>query len=54
MRAAASSTVPSHQRTRVGLVFGAIPNGPGDVWSIAFAAIAFAFLFVVVKLLERV
>jgi hypothetical protein len=32
----------------------AIPNGPGDVWSIAFAAVAFALLFLFIKLLERV
>jgi hypothetical protein len=31
-----------------------LPNGPGDVWSIAFAAIAFTLLFLFIKLLERV
>jgi hypothetical protein len=31
-----------------------IPNGPGDVWSVLIAAVAFALLFAFLKLLERV
>jgi hypothetical protein len=31
-----------------------IPNGPGDIWSILIAAAAFALLFLLLKLLERV
>jgi hypothetical protein len=39
------------------MVIGAttlLPDGPGDVWSILFAAVAFALLFAVVRVLERV
>jgi hypothetical protein len=35
-------------------MLAAIPDGPGDVWSILIAAAAFALLFVFLKLLERV
>jgi len=31
-----------------------IPDGPGDVWSILIAVAAFALLFVLIRLLERV
>ena len=31
-----------------------IPNGPGDVWSILIAAIAFVVLFLFLRLLEGV
>jgi hypothetical protein len=31
-----------------------LPDGPGDVWSILFAAVAFTLLFLFIRLLERV
>jgi hypothetical protein len=35
-------------------MLAAIPDGPGDLWSLGLAAIGFALLFAVLKLLERV
>ena len=54
MPAVRSSTPPSDRRRSIEYMLLALSDGPGDLWSILLAAAAFALLFLLLKLLERV